>query len=57
MEMYREKHDDRVMARAIGLWVDGEMDAPVITRNLTKEEKERRKIRLQRPNAPEIVGF
>lgn len=45
------------MARAIGLWVDGEMDAPVITRNLTKEEKERRKIRLQRPNAPEIVGF
>lgn len=51
------KHDDRVMARAIGLWVDGEMDAPVITRNLTKEEKERRKIRLQRPNAPEIVGF
>lgn len=43
------KHDDRVMARAIGLHVDKEMDPPVIVPRLTEEQKEAQKALRRRP--------
>lgn len=51
------KHDDRVMSRAIGLWVDREMDPPRIIEPKTPEEIQREKMLRQRPLAPEIVGI
>ena len=50
------KHDDRVMARAIGLYVDTEMDAPVIVQVKTAEELAQEKLRRMKPKAPELVG-
>ncbi len=49
------KHDDRVMARAIGLFVENEMDPPVIIIEKTQAEKEREKLRRKKPLAPEII--
>ena len=43
------KHDDRVMARAIALWVDEEMDNPVLI--------EREKMLRKKPKAPEIISI
>lgn len=51
------KHDDRVMARAIGLYVDKEMEPPYIVEIKTKEQKEREKRLHKRPMAPEIIGI
>lgn len=51
------KHDDRVMARAIALWVDKEMDTPAIFERKTKAQIEQEKLRRQRPKAPEIIGI
>ena len=50
------KHDDRVMARAIGLYVEHEMPIPEIIVKKTQEEIEREKLRRKKPVAPEIVG-
>lgn len=50
------KHDDRVMARAIGLWVDREMDPPRVVEFKSPADREREKLRRQRPIAPEIIG-
>ena len=51
------KHDDRVMARAIGLYVEHEMPLPEIVVQKTAEELAREKMRRKKPKAPEIVGF
>lgn len=51
------KHDDRVMARAIALWVDKEMDAPVVQERKTKEQMEHEKLTRRKPKAPELVGI
>lgn len=51
------KHDDRVMARAIVLWVDKEMDPPKIVERKTKAEIERENLLRRRPKAPELVGI
>lgn len=50
------KHDDRVMARAIGLYVEHEMPLPVIVEQKTAEEIAREKLRRKKPVAPEIIG-
>lgn len=50
------KHDDRVMARAIGLWVEHEMPVPEIVEIKTKQQIEREKRRRRKPVAPELVG-
>lgn len=50
------KHDDRVMARAIALYVEHEMPVPEIVVRKTKAEIERERMRRRRPVAPEIVG-
>lgn len=50
------KHDDRVMARAIALYVEHEMPLPVLVERKTKEQIEREKLRRKKPIAPEIVG-
>lgn len=50
------KHDDRVMARAIGLYVEHEMPVPEIIVKKTAEEIAREKMKRKRPVAPEIVG-
>ena len=50
------KHDDRVMARAIGLYVEKEMDLPSIVEQKTAEETAREKLRKMKPKAPELVG-
>jgi hypothetical protein len=50
------KHDDRVMARAIGLYVEKEMDSPSIVEQKTAEEIAREKLRRVKPKAPELVG-
>jgi hypothetical protein len=51
------KHDDRVMARAIGLWVDREMDTPIIRERKTKEQVEKEKLLRAKPKAPEIIAI
>lgn len=51
------KHDDRVMARAIGLFVEKEMDLPEIVTIKTPEEIAKEKLMKKRPVAPEIVGI
>ena len=50
------KHDDRVMARAIALYVEHEMPVPEIVVRKTKAELERERMRRRKPVAPEIVG-
>ena len=50
------KHDDRVMARAIGFWVDKEMDPPKIVPRRTRSEIERDRLRRKRPVVPEVIG-
>ena len=49
------KHDDRVMARAIALYVDHEMPIPVVIIVKTPEEIAKEKLRCKKPVAPEIV--
>ncbi len=49
------KHDDRVMARAIGLYVEHEMPIPEVVIQKTPEEIAREKMRRKKPIAPEIV--
>lgn len=49
-------HDDRVMARAIGLYVEKEMDAPEIVVPKSPEEIAREKMARKKPVAPELVG-
>ena len=50
------KHDDRVMSRAIGLYVEKEMDTPEIIVTKTAEEIAREKLRRAKPKVPELVG-
>ena len=50
------KHDDRVMARAIGLMVEKDMDPPRVVEKKTAEEKARAALRKQKPKVPELVG-
>ena len=50
------KHDDRVMARAIGLYVEHEMPVPFIIVQKTPEEIAQEKLRRKKPVAPELVG-
>jgi hypothetical protein len=49
------KHDDRVMARAIGIYVEHEMPIPIIVVPKTAEEIAQEKMRRQKPLAPEII--
>ena len=49
------KHDDRVMARAIGLYVEHEMPIPEVVVVKSQAEVEREKMRKKKPVAPEIV--
>ena len=51
------KHDDRVMARAIGLYVEHEMQLPEIVVQKTSEELAQEKMRRKKPKAPELVGI
>ena len=51
------KHDDRVMARAIGLYVEHEMPVPFIVVQKSPEEIEKEKLRRKKPVAPELVGI
>lgn len=51
------KHDDRVMARAIGLYVEHEMPVPFIIVQKTPEEVAQEKFRKKKPVAPELVGI
>lgn len=50
------KHDDRVLARAIGLYVEKDMPLPEIVVRKTAEETAREKLRRKKPLAPEIIG-
>ena len=50
------KHDDRVMARAIALYVEHEMPVPIVIIPKTPEEIAIEKLRKKKPLAPEIVG-
>lgn len=49
------RHDDRVMARAIALYVDHEMPVPFVIVLKTPEELARDRLRRTKPLAPEIV--
>jgi len=49
------KHDDRVMARAIGMYVEHEMPVPFIVIQKTPEQIAREKLKKKKPIAPEIV--
>ena len=51
------KHDDRVMARAIALWVDEEMDNPVLIEKKDEEQIQREKMLRKKPKAPEIISI
>lgn len=51
------KHDDRVMARAIALWVDEEMDSPVLIEKKDEEQIQREKMLRKKPKAPEIISI
>lgn len=50
------KHDDRVLARAIGLFVEKDMPQPEVVVKKSAEEIAREKLRRQKPMAPEIIG-
>jgi len=49
------KHDDRVMARAIGIYVEHEMPVPFVIVQKSPEEIEKEKLRRKKPLAPELV--
>lgn len=51
------KHDDRVMARAIALYVEKDMPAPEILPFRTKAEIERDRLRHRPPSVPELAGI
>ena len=51
------KHDDRVMARAIALYVEKDMPVPEIVPFKSKEEKEREALRRKRPVVAELAGM
>ena len=51
------KHDDRVMARAIGLWVCFEMDAPSVVTVKSPEEVQRERLLKRKPTAIEVAGL
>ena len=51
------KHDDRIMARAIGLWVSGEMDLPTVVVTKSPEERERERLLRRKPSAIEVAGL
>ena len=51
------KHDDRVMARAIALYVEKDMPAPEIVPFKSKEDIERERLRNRKPVAPELAGI
>ena len=51
------KHDDRVMARGIALYVEKDMPAPEIIPFKSKEDIERERLRNRKPIAPELVGI
>ncbi len=49
------KHDDRVMARAIALYVEKDMDAPKIVEWKSPEQKKREQELKKKPVAPELA--
>ena len=51
------KHDDRVMARAIALYVEKDMPAPEIVPFRSKDDIERERLRNRKPIAPELAGI
>lgn len=51
------KHDDRVMARAIALYVEKDMPAPEILPFRTKAEIERERLRNRPPSIAELAGI
>lgn len=51
------KHDDRVMARAIALYVEKDMPAPEILPFRTKAEIERERLRNRPPSVAELAGI
>ena len=51
------KHDDRVMARGIGLIVEKEMPAPVVVQIKTKEQKEAEAQRKRKPMTTVLGGL
>ena len=51
------KHDDRVMARAIALYVEKDMPAPEIIPFRTKAEIERDRLRNRPPSIAELAGI
>jgi hypothetical protein len=51
------KHDDRVMARAIALYVEKDMPAPEIVPFRTKAEIERDRLRNRPPSIAELAGI
>ncbi len=51
------KHDDRVMARGIALYVEKDMPAPEIVPFKSKDDLERERLRHQRPVIPELAGI
>ena len=51
------KHDDRVMARAIALYVEKDMPAPEIVPFRTKAEIERERLRNRPPSVAELAGI
>ena len=51
------KHDDRVMARAIALYVEKDMPAPEIVPFRTKAEIERDRLRNRPPSVAELAGI
>ena len=51
------KHDDRVMARAIALYVEKDMPIPEILPFRTKDDIERDRLRHRPPSVPELAGI
>ncbi len=51
------KHDDRVMARAIALYVEKDMPSPEIVPFKSKQDIERERLRNRKPVAPELAGM
>ena len=51
------KHDDRVMARAIALYVEKDMPVPEIVPFRSKEDIERERLRHRTPIVPELSGM
>lgn len=51
------KHDDRVMARCLALYVEKDMDAPEIIPFKSKADMEKERLMHQRPVVPELAGI